>query len=231
MEFQVRAADIGGLRDFVPLVIILLDENDNHPVFSEDSYEGEVRENLIAGTNILRIIASDIDSGNNSIITYSLNDSASGYFTINPVTGVVATTTSFDRETNSTFEIVVTATDHGVPSLSNSTTVRVTVIDRNDQRPVFPENTYRLNISELEDPGLDILTVAAEDGDEGTNADVLYRLAGDNSNDFRLEENPGTGSVTVVLDRSLNHESVPSYTLTLRAIDGGFLRWKATPLC
>lgn len=222
MEFQVRAADIGGLRDFVPLVIILLDENDNHPVFSEDSYEGEVRENLIAGTNILRIIASDIDSGNNSIITYSLNDSASGYFTINPVTGVVATTTSFDRETNSTFEIVVTATDHGVPSLSNSTTVRVTVIDRNDQRPVFPENTYRLNISELEDPGLDILTVAAEDGDEGTNADVLYRLAGDNSNDFRLEENPGTGSVTVVLDRSLNHESVPSYTLTLRAIDGGF---------
>ena len=223
MEFQVRAVDIGGLEDFVPLVIILRDENDNHPVFSEDGYDGEVRENLIAGANILRIIASDTDSGNNSIITYSLNDSASGYFMINPVTGVIATTTSFDRETNSTFEIVVTATDHGIPRLSNSTTVRVTVIDRNDQQPVFPENTYRLNISELESPGLDILTVMAEDGDIGTNADVLYRLAGDNNNDFRLEETPGDDSgVTVVLHRSLNHEAVPSYTLTLRAIDGGF---------
>ena len=222
LEFQVRAVDIGDLEDFTSLVIILQDENDNHPVFSEDRYTGEVRENLMSGANIIRIIASDADSGNNSIVTYSLNDSASGYFTINPVTGVIATTTSFDRETNSTFEIVVMATDRGIPSLSNTTTVQVAVIDTNDQPPAFPESTYSVSVSELEEPGLELLTVKAEDEDIGANADVLYRLAGDNSNDFRLEENPDDESVTVVLDRSLNHEAVPSYTLTLRAIDGGF---------
>ena len=220
LEFQIRAMDIGGLEDFVPLVILLEDENDNSPLFSEEVYPVEVRENLPSGTTIdVRVDASDSDSGSNGEFSYALTGPAAELFRINP-SGTILTQVSFDREMNSSFELVVIATDGGTPNRSSSAIVAVTIADINDQQPQFPQDSYSISISEFEQSGHVILTVKAEDGDTGSNADVIYSLSGMNNQDFSLHENSNE-SVSISLSRRLNHEAVASYNLNLSASDGG----------
>ena len=221
IELQVQAADIGQLMDFATLAIVLQDLNDNSPVFSTaGGYTAVVSENLRSDTNIDVVDATDLDSGVNGLVTYALYGLAAGNFTVNTRTGVVATNATFDRETTPSFELIVVATDGGSPRLSTNTSLTVTVRDMNDNPPVFPSATYSTSVSEFVSSGFPFLTVGAQDADEGDNAELLYRITGENSDHFSLVENPN-GTATLYLARQLNYEAIPSYNLSIRAIDGG----------
>ena len=218
LEFQVRAADIGDLDNFVTVAITLQDLNDNSPVFTQPSYTAEVFENRPSGTNVVRVEAIDDDSGSSGVVTYSIVGDGVDYFNIE--NGVVTTRDSFDREMNSSFEILVMASDFGVPNRTSNVSVLVTILDENDQEPKFEEEVYEAQVSEFEDSNFVFLTVRASDGDEGKNAEITYRVSGENSNDFYTIFN-SDGTVSIALQNELNHERVSSYNLTLRAIDGG----------
>lgn len=218
LEFQVRAADIGNLDNFVTVAITLQDLNDNSPVFTQPSYSAEVFENRPSGTNVIRVEAIDNDSGSSGVVTYSIVGDGDDHFSI--TNGVVTTLDSFDREMNSSFEIIVMASDFGVPNRTSNVSVLVTVLDVNDQVPMFEQEVYEARVSEFENTNFVFLTVRASDGDEGKNAEITYRVSGENSNDFYAISN-SDGTVSIALQNKLNHERVSSYSLTLRAIDGG----------
>lgn len=227
LEFQVRAADIGGLDNFATVAITLLDLNDNSPVFNEPSYTAEVFENRPPGTNIIRVDATDRDSSSQGIVTYSIAGEGAEYF--NVMNGVITSRQPFDRETNTSLEIIVVATDLGVPNRSTNTSLLVNILDENDQKPQFGEKVYEVQVSESEEANLVILTVGASDRDEGINAQITYRVSGEGSSDFYTISNPN-GNISIALQNDLDHERISSYNLTLRAIDGGFPELEGTAI-
>lgn len=66
--------------------IVVLDANDNDPVFDKEMYEFSLEENLQRGTTVGKIRASDADIGMNSAIRYNLIPNNSS-FMINSMTG------------------------------------------------------------------------------------------------------------------------------------------------
>ena len=221
LELQVQATDVGNpsLSAVVTVAITLRDINDNSPVFTEQIYSAQVRENRPSGTFVVRVEASDDDSELNGVVSYAIVGEEEELFEI--TNGVVTTKASFNREMNSSFEIVVVATDSGVPRRNSTTTVNVRVLDENDERPMFDSEVYTVQISEFKSSGFKFLTVKAEDGDEGTNAMITYRLSRTDANDFAALPN-SDGSVSLSLQKSLNYESENFYNFSLRAFDGGF---------
>ena len=226
LEFQIEASDtdIGGLQDFTTIAINLLDLNDNTPVFARQSYSASVTEHSAEVSNVIRVEATDADSGINGSVTYRIEGNATSHFTIS-TTGVILTRRVFDREVDPFFDIVVTAFDQF--NLSNSTIVRVNITDINDQRPTFPQSVYQVSISEAEPANFVVLTTAATDDDVGANARITYALSGENSNEFQRITH-SNGSVSIVLANQLNRERLASYNLTLRAIDGGIPEMDST---
>ena len=224
LEFQVAATDIGGLQDFTTIAINLLDLNDNRPMFTSQSYSASVTEHSADVSNVVRVEAIDADSGINGNVTYRIEGNATSDFTIS-ATGVILTRRAFDREMEPFFDITVTASDQF--NLSSSVMVRVNITDINDQRPTFPQSVYQVSVSEAEPANFVILTTAATDGDVGTNARITYALSGENHNEF-LRVAHSNGSVSIVLANQLNRERLASYTLMLRAIDGGIPQMDST---
>uniref|UniRef100_A0A671L6B0 Protocadherin-16 n=1 Tax=Sinocyclocheilus anshuiensis TaxID=1608454 RepID=A0A671L6B0_9TELE len=178
------------------LSIQVIDVNDEAPYFEESEYEAFIAENQPAGTTVLVVSASDLDQGPNGIVTYG--SIVGDDFSIHPVTGVITTTKALDREVQGVYAVTVYARDGGSPPNFAKTTVRVTVLDENDNRPAFGRQPL-LQSSVSHDPSEIIL------------------IYGDRFGDFHLDRKSGVLSTSRPLDR----ESKAKYTLTVEAQDQG----------
>ncbi|GLD53497.1 protocadherin-16-like protein, partial [Lates japonicus] len=185
------------------------------PWFEESQYEAQISENQPPGTSVLTVSASDLDQGTNGQVTYG-GISEEG-FRINPVTGVITTTKSLDRELHEYYTVTVYAKDGGLPPNYAKATVRIQVLDENDNVPVFGRLYYSIEVPEnLE--ALPLFTLRATDPDAGDSGETNYRItAGDPSGDFRLDRRSGVLSTS----RSLDREKRAGYTLTVTAQDQG----------
>lgn len=115
------------------------DYNDHAPVFIPHFLSlAPLPEDVSVGTSVARLVASDSDSGQNRDITYSLSEDSDpdGLFTIDQ-SGVLFVARPLDREHVSQHQLVVIATDHGVPPLTGSATVQLPLLDVNDNGPEF----------------------------------------------------------------------------------------------
>ncbi|XP_071615421.1 protocadherin-12 [Heliangelus exortis] len=120
------------------LTICISDVNDNAPSFEEATYEAAVAENSEAPAFLLTVQATDPDLGFNGKITYSIPDSStSGLVSIDPITGDIFALQAFDYEQVRSLEFLVTAEDGGYPRLASNITIRVAVLDQNDNAPVI----------------------------------------------------------------------------------------------
>lgn len=72
----------------------VLDANDNLPKFDQSTYAYSIPENLLPGTNIANLTATDIDSGINSEISYSLQGFGMDKFGSDPEFGGIYLTSS-----------------------------------------------------------------------------------------------------------------------------------------
>nr|XP_055052859.1 protocadherin-16 [Misgurnus anguillicaudatus] len=197
------------------LSIQVIDVNDEAPYFEESEYEAFIAENQPAGTTVLVVSASDLDQGTNGDITY---DSIVGdEFAIHPVTGVITTAKALDREVQGVYAVTVYVRDGGSPPNFAKTTVRVTVLDENDNRPAFGRLYYSLEVPENQEP-VTLFTIRATDQDSGDNGVLHYKITeGDRFGDFQLDKTSGVLSTSRPLDR----ESKARYTLTVEAQDQG----------
>ncbi|XP_044136926.1 protocadherin gamma-B1-like isoform X21 [Bufo gargarizans] len=165
------------------------DVNDNPPAFEKENYTVYVQENNLQGTSIYSIHASDCDSNKNARIIYSVLGNkvddipVSSYVSINSVSGVIYAQRSFDYEQLREFQFQVMAKDSGSPSLSSNVTVRICIIDKNDNAPkiLYPSPDSEGSaifefIPHSAEKGYLVSKVIAVDADSGHNAWLFYHL-------------------------------------------------------
>ncbi|NWR69368.1 CELR3 protein, partial [Centropus unirufus] len=191
------------------------DINDNAPVFSTSIQTKLSAPENEASLDLGVFSATDLDIGDNALISYSLQDDFDGKFHINSSTGKLTTTKSLDREKMGSYELKIIATDLGKPPQSASLVLSLTVEDVNDNAPVFPQKSYAATVKENEPPRV-ILNVAATDEDIGCNAIIHYTVIGETSS-FHAGELSGNISTLQPLD----YESRSQYTLILKAFNPG----------
>uniref|UniRef100_A0A4W5MZ02 Dachsous cadherin-related 1a n=1 Tax=Hucho hucho TaxID=62062 RepID=A0A4W5MZ02_9TELE len=197
------------------LSVQVIDVNDQVPWFQENQYQAQITENQPAGTTVLVVSASDLDQGTNGQVTYGgISDEG---FSIHSATGVITTTKALDREAQEQYTLTVYARDGGVPPNIARASVKIQVLDENDNAPAFSRLYYSLEVPENMEP-VELFTLRAIDLDTGDSGEMTYKITtGDPSGDFRVDMKSGVLSTSRPLDR----EGRARYSLTVTALDGG----------
>ncbi|XP_078306317.1 protocadherin gamma-A8 isoform X5 [Panthera onca] len=207
--------------------IEITDINDNNPKFQVENLEVKVNEIAAPGTHYPLPEAVDPDVGMNSLQSYQL--SPNHYFSLEVQTGDDGTLhpelvleQALDREEEAAHHLLLIASDGGDPRRSSTVHIHVTVLDTNDNAPVFTQPIYRVKVPENVAPGTLLLTVSASDPDEGANGEVAYRfwkISEKQSPLFHLNEN--TGEISTA--GSLDYEECAFYEMEIQAEDVGAL--------
>ncbi|OWF51064.1 cadherin-related tumor suppressor-like [Mizuhopecten yessoensis] len=212
---EARVTGNPTLSSYAAINVDVTDLNDNTPRFSYMLYSHTISENQPTITSVIKVSASDADDGENGRITYSIQDGdPHNNFTIDTVTGVIRTRTTLDREVTDTVNLIIYAVDHGSSSNTGSTTVRITILDQNDNPPVF-KRQFSATINEDIDVGVFILQVTTVDADIGINANVSYTMTHDK---FTIDALSGNISSNSALD--LEDITSTFYMLDVKATDG-----------
>ena len=142
-EFEVVATDNGTpdrKSSTATVVINVLDQNDEKPVFDKELYVGEVSEDASPGTLVVRVTVTDGDvAPNNKISLYIIEGDPTGRFGIHDKFGEIWVKRELDHETKSSYELVVLATDGAFVSQSR---VAIAILDVNDNAPVCDQVCY-----------------------------------------------------------------------------------------
>ncbi|XP_068061495.1 protocadherin gamma-A5-like [Anomalospiza imberbis] len=196
----VRAADGGSppLQSSAVLALRVLDVNDNAPVFAEERYSARLAENNAAGALVLTVRATDADWGQNARVRYRLAEGRvrgaplSSYVSVQAETGALYALRSFDYEQLRELQLWVRAEDGGAPALSSNVSVRLLIVDENDNAPqvLYPPAVAAAAAAgsgaawsgvELAprwaEAGALVAKVVAVDADAGQNAWLSYELA------------------------------------------------------
>uniref|UniRef100_A0A8D0KPX3 Cadherin domain-containing protein n=1 Tax=Strix occidentalis caurina TaxID=311401 RepID=A0A8D0KPX3_STROC len=199
--------------------IVVLDVNDNAPIFTEELYTGQVLENSPEGSVVLSVVATDQDAGPNGDITYEFSQvvgQSHSAFVIDPVSGEIRLTKPLDFEAAETHELSVRATDGG--GLSAICRVLVEVVDVNDNAPELMVSSFSSPLPENVLPGTVVALFAVKDRDAGANGKISCALEDQLSFSLRPAYKNYYELVTVsVLDR----EETARYILTVTAADAG----------
>ncbi|OCT87852.1 hypothetical protein XELAEV_18021554mg, partial [Xenopus laevis] len=224
-ELFVKAIDGGTpmLEGHCLVQIEVEDINDNNPEIIFTSKTKDVPEDAPIGTVVGFITVRDKDSGRNGEV--QLDISSNLPFKIKPFKSRYSLVTSeyLDREKISHYIIQVTASDLGSPTLSNQTTIVLSVSDVNDNPPVFSQSVYNAYIKENNEPGALLYTVFAIDPDEGSNSDLTYSISerqidGSSVSTF-VYINSNNGDIFA--QRSFDYEQFQVLTVTVRVGDSG----------
>uniref|UniRef100_A0A8C5KWR7 Protocadherin-16 n=1 Tax=Jaculus jaculus TaxID=51337 RepID=A0A8C5KWR7_JACJA len=228
-NLRVTATDSGTppLRAEAAFVLHVTDVNDNAPVFDRQLYRPEpLPEVALPGSFVVRVTARDPDQGTNGQVTYSLAPGTHArWFSIDPTSGIVTTAASLDYELEPQPELIVVATDGGLPPLASSATVTVALQDVNDNEPQFQRTFYNASLPEGTQPGTCFLQVTATDADSGPFGLLSYSLGAglgaSGSPPFRIDAHSGDVCTTRTLDRD---QGPSSFDFTVTAVDGGGLK-------
>ncbi|XP_070846605.1 protocadherin-23 [Chaetodon trifascialis] len=211
----VVLADSGLQTAHCRVSISLLDVNDNAPVFEHSSYRTAVWEGQAHNTYIMQVFASDADSGMNGQIEYSIvSGNANEAFILDSVRGILATNVLLDREITPSYKLVLQAADRGNPPLSSTATIRVQVVDVNDNSPAIPPMEPVI-IAENLPAGYMVAQVTANDVD--LSSTITYSFSDNSSTNVPFAIDRYTGVIT--LTRALDYEEQTEYTLTVWASD------------
>ncbi|KAM8924599.1 cadherin-23 [Pelodytes ibericus] len=211
-------------RDFDLLVVTISDENDNRPVFTQGSFQAEVMENSPAGTSITvlngPILALDNDLGPNALVSYRLLGPQTDLFTISIRTGVVTVGSArvIDREAFLVPVLELTLVAEDIGKLNGTARLIVTILDANDNRPVFSPQSIVVHLRENSPPGFSVVQILATDADSGPNQQLSYRIESGAQDRFLVD--PSTGIIRVA-NVTVDREEKDTYRLIVVATDRG----------
>ncbi|XP_053307224.1 cadherin-23 [Spea bombifrons] len=200
------------------LTVRVIDINDESPTFFPTFYNISLPENVPRDFVVARLNCTDADTGLNAELSYFITGgNQDGKFMVGFRDGVLRTVVNLDRETMPSYHLVLEAIDNG-PAGNRKTgtaTVLITVLDINDNRPIFLKSSYEATIPEDVPNSGSIVQLEATDEDEGENGRVWYRIVSGNSrNNFRIDV------ITGLLMRGpqpLDRETNSSHVLTVEA--------------
>ncbi|XP_029297681.1 protocadherin beta-16-like [Cottoperca gobio] len=223
-QIHVQATDEGGLTDSSKVIVEIADTNDNIPAINVMSKSSVVTEDIQPGTVVTIVNIQDPDSGENGKvqcyinenIPFSITSTSNNFFT-------VITDSELNRERSPEYNITVTCSDEGVPSLSSSVTLTLQISDVNDNAPVFERSSYEAYIVENNTPGLSIFTVRARDADWNQNARVSYILEDSSVNGVPVSSYVSVSADSGVIHavRSFDYEQIKDFHFRVKAQDGG----------
>ncbi|XP_014887030.1 protocadherin-19 isoform X2 [Poecilia latipinna] len=227
LTIQAEDSGIPQLRATKSLVVKVTDENDNPPHFLKPHYQEMVMENNLPGSCLLAVSAEDPDLGMNGTVSYSIvpgeikHMDVNTYVSINP-SGRIYSMRSFDHEYTRTFDFKVLARDNGNPSLSSNATVRIVVLDVNDNTPVMTNPPLVNGTAEVSIPrnavvGYRVTQVKADDYDEGENGRLTYTISEGDRAFFEIDQVNGEVRST----RMFGENAKSTYEITVVARDHG----------
>ncbi|XP_048058614.1 protocadherin beta-16-like isoform X9 [Megalobrama amblycephala] len=223
-QIDVQARDPGRYSDTCKVIVDIIDVNDNKPVINIMSKASTLSENSKSGTVVTMLNVQDSDSGENGKVQCSINDNIP--FTLKSTNNnffSLVTDGDLDRERESEYNISVTCSDEGVPSLSSSVTLSLQISDVNDNAPVFEKSSYEASVQENNTPGLSIFTVRARDADFNQNARVSYILEDSSVNGVPVSSLVSVSADSGVIHavRSFDYEQIKDFQFRVKAQDGG----------
>ncbi|XP_034037728.1 protocadherin alpha-2-like [Thalassophryne amazonica] len=207
------------------VAVEITDVNDHTPSFPETEQTFEIAENTQTGRRFQLPTASDRDDGINSIHLYTL--AANEHFDVNVrqrdknKIPFLVLKKPLDREQKNKHSLLVTAVDGGKPQRSGTLNVTIIVLDINDNRPTFSQETYELSLKENIEVGTLIFKINASDPDEGKNGEIEYKFGKNMMNklDDIFDLNMLTGEIR--MKRMLDYEDDDVYELDMEASDKG----------
>uniref|UniRef100_A0A7N6FB85 Cadherin domain-containing protein n=1 Tax=Anabas testudineus TaxID=64144 RepID=A0A7N6FB85_ANATE len=202
-----------------PFSLHIQDINDNPPQFNEETVNIEIQESADRGARFVIEEAQDADVGQNSVQQYSLKKNDHFILATSGNTVELVLDKELDREKQDDINLVLTALDGGSPQRSGTVVIHVTVLDANDNVPVFSQAVYKASLPENSPVDTVVVTVSAADADEGINGDVTYDF-GHVSDDVKKVFNIDRKSGEIKVNGAIDFESVPTYDLRVKAKDG-----------
>ncbi len=209
----VKADDGNGGTDTIAVTITVTNVNEA-PAFASETATRSVAENTGAGQDIGALVeATDPDDGDS--LTYTLDDASAEFFDIDSATGQLQTKADLDFETQDSYTVTVTVTDSS--NASDTITVTITVTGVNEA-PAFPvSETGSRSVPENSPPDTSIgAPVTATDPDGNT---LTYTLEG-GTDDASFQIVSASGQIQTKTGVTYDHETTPSYSVTLKADDG-----------
>ncbi|XP_026130328.1 protocadherin gamma-A11-like [Carassius auratus] len=209
------------------ITVEIMDINDNPPTFQKRRIEFEISESAVTGARFMLERAMDADVGINGLQSYSLKPTDNFMIELHSKESgdknvEMVLQRSLDREKKGVLKLLLTAFDGGDPQLSGTVQIHVTVLDVNDNAPVFTQKVYKAILTENAPKGTKLTTVSATDADEGSNGHVTYNIASTDEtgeNLFIFDQHSGE----VTLNGLVDFEKANHYELDVQAKDLGGL--------
>lgn len=202
------------------LVVTIIDLNDYPPSFprpwtpeNPEVYLNAMEEQP-KGSVVATLIATDPDS---NIARYAI-EPENEFFQIDKASGVISVKSRVDYESIQEVNFKVVVYDSGVPQMSASALVTASIININDNDPMFEKTSYHATVPENSPQGTSVVEVKAMDSDSGDFGVIRYSLLGERSLDFTIDQR---GIIRVAAAANLDRESTNSITLQVVATDQG----------
>ncbi|XP_061109179.1 protocadherin Fat 4 isoform X2 [Conger conger] len=222
-ELKVIATDGGWIAKtgYATVTIHVTDVNDNPPIFDPEEYFPTIQENVPSGTNLVRMNATDRDSGTNAATAYVIQSSDSDLFVIDPNTGIITTQGFLDYEAKQAYHLTVKAFNIPDEERCSFANVNIQLKGANEYVPRFVSKQYYFEISEAASRGMVVGEVFASDRDLGVDGEVHYLIFGRSRNKgFGIHKKTGQIYVAGPLDR----EKEEKVSLKVLAKNAGSIR-------
>ncbi|XP_053537555.1 desmoglein-2-like protein isoform X2 [Ictalurus punctatus] len=212
------------------LRIIVVDQNDNAPVFKVQMI-GSVYELSDEDTSVIAIQADDADEQGTvcSQITYRViqqKPAGEKMFQIDQSSGEIKVKmNTLDREKQETYQLIITGTDmkgamvydpQNIP-LTGTGTVTINILDVNDNIPILEKNSYEGSVEE-NIKNIEVIRVKAIDKDKPhtENWEVVYTIiSGNEAIHFNITTDPKTNEGILMVTKELDYEERKEFNLTL----------------
>ncbi|XP_036404251.1 protocadherin beta-15-like [Megalops cyprinoides] len=206
------------------IVLDIQDINDNSPTFPNDVINLEIGESAFKGARFSIDEAHDADTGLNSVQGYALSANENFNLVVHTSADIgkyaeIVLENELDREKQNELSLVLTAYDGGTPQMSGTVVIHVTVLDANDNIPVFTQSVYKVSLPENAPLDSAVVKVTATDADEGANGEVTYEfshISAKVKNTFDIDRSSGE----IKLKRPLDFEDTSFFEIRVKAKDG-----------
>eukprot|EP00079_Xenopus_tropicalis_P023059 XP_012815157.1 PREDICTED: protocadherin gamma-B1 isoform X4 [Xenopus tropicalis] len=199
--------------------IIVIDVNDNVPMFSKELYQVSLTEGVPVNTLVIDMNATDEDEGVNGHVTYSfshISKIAEQTFSIDSQTGEIRTREELDFEVTKAYVMNVEAADGG--GLVSHAKVIIQIVDANDNAPEITLTSVSNSIPENSVPGTVVALINIRDVDSGENANVYCHIT--DSLPFELTSS-SSNYYKLLTTSNLDREAMQEYNITIKATDRG----------
>ncbi|ROL54461.1 Protocadherin gamma-A12 [Anabarilius grahami] len=205
------------------IILNIEDINDNAPQFPSDRFNFEITESAVKGQRFRLHEAHDTDIGQNAVNSYSLEKNKNFILTVHDTAdggkyAELVLEKELDREQQKEIDMILTATDGGSLQRSGTAVIHITVLDANDNVPVFSQPVYKVTLAENTPSGTEIIRVSATDADEGPNGEVTYefsRISEKIGKLFSIDKTTGQ----IVVTGEIDYEKDKKYEMGIHAQD------------